>query len=121
MLAQPRHALRHLEHRADNIMTTIPQTPQFLQRLQRRIHLPFPARLNHRLHLDRMWTIHHPEHVVPAHEPETRERALQVVDRLPHVAFRAEDKRRDAVVAVRDVFRGADLQQAVHDLRVGEP
>ena len=67
-----------------------------------------------------MRAIHHLEHIVPTHETESSPCRLEVIDGLPHIAFRAEDECGDAVVGVGDVFCGADLHKAVDDLCVSE-
>lgn len=120
MLAQRRDRLGDLEHGRNDIMTGIPKIPQLPQAVQRRINITLVARLEHRLHLDRVRAIHHLEYIISAHEPEARVRRLQVIDRLPHVTFGAEDQSRKAVVAVLDFFGFDDLQQPLDDLRVGE-
>lgn len=118
VLAQRRNRLGDLEHGTNNIMTRVPQVPQLPEAIQRCVHVPLVARLEHGLHLDRVRTIHHLEHVIPRHEPEARVRRLQVVDRLPHVSLGAEHQRRQPVVRVLDFLGLDDLQKPLDDLRV---
>ena len=99
-------------------MAAVPQAPKLLHALDRAIHLPLPARLDDRLHLDRMRRVHDLEHILPAHETEPGGRGLQIVDRLPHIALGAEHQRRDPVVRVLHVLRLAHLQQPRDDLLV---
>ncbi len=101
-------------------MTRVPQTPKLVQRVQCRVDLALPARFDHRLHFDRVRTVDDAEDVVAAHEAEAGPGALQVVDGLAHVALGAEDEGRDAVLAVLDLFRLADLHQSFDDLGVGQ-
>lgn len=118
VLAQRRDRLGHLEHGADDIMARVPQVPQLPQPVQRRVHVALVARLQHRLHLDRVRAIHHFEHVIAAHEPESGMCGLQVVDRLPHVALGTKHQGGEAVVRVLDFFGFDDLQQPLDNLRV---
>lgn len=118
VLTQPRHCLRDPKHRTHNIMAAIPQPPKLLHALDRTIHLAVPARLDDRLHLDRMRRVHHLEHVLPTHEAEPGGGGLQIVDCLPHIALGAEHQRRDPVVRVLHLLRLADLQQPRDDLLV---
>lgn len=80
----------------------------------------FPARFHDGLHFYGVGGVDDAEDVFAGYEAEASVRGLEVVDRLAHVAFGAEDESGDAVVGVFDVFGGADLQEAGDDLGVGE-
>ena len=120
MLAQAVHGLDDAEHGADDVVAGVAEAPELLEALERLLDLAFPAGFQHGLDLDRVRTVDDLEDVVAAHEAEAGVGALQVVDGLAHVAFGAKDERGDPVVAVADVFRGADVQQARDDLPVGQ-
>ena len=119
-LTQAIHTLRHPKHGTNNIMRAIPQPPKLLQPPNRRIDLALNTRLQHRLHLDRMRTIHDAKDIIPAHDAEARERRLQVVDGLAHVALGAEDEGGKAVVGELYAFHLADGKEARDELGVGE-
>lgn len=70
MFAQAGHRLGDLEHRAHDVMATVPQSPQLLQSFHRLLDLALPTRFYHGLHLDRMRRVYHLEHILPTHETE---------------------------------------------------
>lgn len=118
--AQPLHALRNPEHRANNIMTAIPQVPELAHARDGLFDARLVARFYHRLHFYRVRAIDDAEHVFAAHEPEARGRALQVVDRLAHVALGTKHERRDPIVRVFHLLGLGNLQQPPYDLGVRE-
>ena len=118
VLAQPRHRLRHPKHARHDIMAAVPEAPQLMQPFNGLLDLRLPARLQHRLHLDRVRRVHHPKHILPGHEPEPGPRALQIVDRLPHVPLGRKHQRGQPVIRILDLLRAADVQQALHQLCV---
>lgn len=67
-----------------------------------------------------MRRVHDPEDIFATHEAKTGAGRLQVVNCLAHIPLGTEDKRRDTIVRILDVFRGADLEQACHHLGVGQ-
>lgn len=91
VLAEAVHGFGDAEHGADDIVAAVAERPELLQALERAFDPAFPTCFEHRLHLDRMRAVHHPEHVLAAHQPEARCGALQIVDCLSHVSLGAED------------------------------
>ena len=78
------------------------------------------ARLDHRLHFNRMRAVHHLKYVIPIHEPESRVCALQVVDGLSHVTFGGEHQRRDAIFGEFDLLSLTYLLETLDNLTISE-
>ena len=53
--------------------------------------------------------VHDAEDVFTGHETEAGVSGLEIVNGLAHIAFSAENERRDAIVGIGYVFRFADL------------
>lgn len=84
------------------------------------VYFSLPARLDHGLYLDRMWTVHDSEDVITADEAEAGPSALQVVDGLAHVSFCAENQSCKPVFRTLDLFCFYNLHKALNDLGIGE-
>jgi hypothetical protein len=120
VLAQRVDCLCDAEHGADDVMARVAQVPELAQRHHGVVDALLVAALYHGLHFDRMWAVDDFEDVVAVDEAEAGVGRLQVVDCLSHVAFGGEDERCEAVVGILYILGFADLQDAAHDLGVGE-
>jgi hypothetical protein len=96
-------SLHHPEQRHHDIHSTVPLPPQFRELVHRTFNIGFVARLDDRLDEHRMRLVADFEDRLGGDEAEAARGALEVVDRLPHVAFGCEDEGCEAVIVVFDL------------------
>ncbi|KAI7091873.1 hypothetical protein KC356_g287 [Hortaea werneckii] len=120
VLGERGKSLGNFEHGADDVVSTN-SIPKLLQAIQSLIDLLLLTALDHSLDFDRVRAVDHAEDIVATDEAKSSESRLQVVDRLPHVSLRTEDKRGNTIIAVLNVLCFANLIYPLHQLSVRKP